>query len=158
MSDLRVSDEERDRAAQEIREHYAAGRLDEDELSERLQRVYQARTEAELRQVRADLPVLAASERAALVRRRSELQRRLIQQTGSALTPFLFCTGIWLVSGASGPFWPIFLVLFAVIPLLRNGWRLYGPSPELDEVERELAQRSRGGRPRHRREHGRRMR
>jgi hypothetical protein len=29
----------------------------------------------------------------------------------------------------------------AVIPLVRNGWRLYGPAPELDEVERDLARR-----------------
>lgn len=35
-SALRVSDEQRERAAQEIRKHYAAGRLSEDELSERL--------------------------------------------------------------------------------------------------------------------------
>ena len=30
-----------------------------------------------------------------------------------------------------------------MIPLLRNGWRLYGPAPELDRVEEELARRER---------------
>ena len=39
---LRVSDEERERAAQEIREHFAAGRLSEEELDERVQAAYQA--------------------------------------------------------------------------------------------------------------------
>src|SRR5436853_23129 len=36
MEDVRVSDEQRERAAQEIREHFAAGRLTEEELSERV--------------------------------------------------------------------------------------------------------------------------
>ena len=49
--DLRVSDEQRDRAAQEIREHYAAGRLTDDELSDRVQAAYTARTEQELRKL-----------------------------------------------------------------------------------------------------------
>src|SRR5207244_162233 len=43
-TDLRVSDQERERAAAEIREHFAAGRLDADELAERLERAYAART------------------------------------------------------------------------------------------------------------------
>ena len=49
--DLRVSDEQRERAAQEIREHYAAGRLTDDELSDRVQAAYTARTEQELRKL-----------------------------------------------------------------------------------------------------------
>ena len=35
------------------------------------------------------------------------------------------------------------LVLVAVIPLVRNGWRLYGPAPELDRVAEDLAERRR---------------
>jgi hypothetical protein len=34
-SQLRVSDQDRDEAALQIREHYAAGRLTDDELNER---------------------------------------------------------------------------------------------------------------------------
>jgi hypothetical protein len=37
------------------------------------------------------------------------------------------------------------VALITLIPLLRNGWRLYGPAPELDRVERELDRRSRHG-------------
>ncbi|MBV9424597.1 MAG: DUF1707 domain-containing protein, partial [Solirubrobacterales bacterium] len=61
MSDpysLRVSDEQRERAAQQIREHFAAGRLTEDELNERVQATVRAQTEEELRAVLADLPAL----------------------------------------------------------------------------------------------------
>jgi hypothetical protein len=145
-AELRVSDEERERAAHEIREHFAAGRLTNDELSDRVQAVYRAQTVDELRALRADLPQLPATpaqQKAELVQRRSQLQRRLLQQTGGGLGVFVLCTVIWAASGANGQFWPIWVGLVALIPLLRNGWRLYGPAPELDRVEQELAARER---------------
>ena len=52
--------------------------------------------------------------------------------------PFFVCVAIWLGSGASGSFWPAWVALIALIPLARNGWRLYGPAPELERVEDEL--------------------
>ncbi len=145
-SELRISDEEREAAAREIREHFAAGRLTEDELAERIHAVYSARTTDQLRALRADLPALPpspAQQRAELVQRRRHLQRRLIQQTGGALGVFVLCTVIWAVSGAHGAFWPIWIAIFPLLALLQNGWRLYGPAPELDRVERELERRSR---------------
>ena len=124
-------------------------------LSERLDAVYRARTAEELRTLRTDLPVLPTAAKAELVQRRAELRRRLIQQTGSALTPFFICTVIWVTSDSHDSFWPIWVALVAVIPLLRNGWRLYGPAPELDRVEQELAARERRRRqhPRHSHRH-----
>ena len=68
----------------------------------------------------------------------------MIQQTGGGLGLFVLCTAIWAAAGAQGSFWPIWVAVFVLIPLLRNGWRLYGPAPELDRVEAELA-RDRGG-------------
>jgi hypothetical protein len=139
--DLRASDEQRDRAAQEIREHFAAGRLTDEELSQRVQAAYDARTEHDIKAVLADLPPLPATpaeRKAELAARRGELQRRLVQEAGGGAGAFVICTGIWLASGATGFFWPIIIALAVVIPLLRNGWRLYGPAPELDRVEREL--------------------
>lgn len=145
--ELRASDDDRERVAREIREHYAAGRLDEDELNERLESAYAARTVGELDTLRADLPALPATlaeQQAAVAHRRAELQRRLLQQSGGAIVPFAICTGIWVAAGASGFFWPLWVALFTILPLLRNGWRLYGPAPELDRVEDELARRERG--------------
>lgn len=142
--DLRISDEQRDRAAQEIREHFAAGRLTDDELSDRVQAVYAARTEGELKALLADLPKLPATraqQKAEIAQRRRELQRRLLQEAGGGSGAFIICTAIWLASGASGFFWPIFVALGVLIPLLRNGWRLYGPAPEFDVIERELEAR-----------------
>jgi Domain of unknown function (DUF1707) len=143
---VRASDQERERVAQEIREHYAAGRLTEEELDERVQSAYRAQTHEQLQALMADLPQLpatAAQQRAELVARRRHLQRRLLQQTGGGLGLFVLCVVVWAASGAHGQFWPVWVALVTVLPLLRNGWRLYGPAPELDRVERELARRER---------------
>jgi hypothetical protein len=144
---LRASDADREEAAREIREHFAAGRLDDAELSERLHAIYSAKTADELRSARADLPLLpatvAARERAELVARRSQLQRRLVQQAGGGAVLFVVGTGVWLISGANGQFWPVWIALVTLVSLLVNGWRLYGPAPELDRVEEHLDRRGR---------------
>jgi len=148
-SGFRVSDEQRERAAQQLREHFAAGRLTEDELDERVQAVYSARTEKDLRKLLADLPRLPATPqevKAELAQRRRHLQRRLIQETGGGIGLLIVCTVVWLASGATGQFWPIWVAIVVLIPLLRNTWRLYGPAPQLDRVERELERRERGTR------------
>jgi len=152
---LRASDEQRERAAEDIREHFAAGRLDEDELSDRVQAAYAARTQGELSALLADLPKLpatAAQQKAELMQRRRHLQRRLLQESGGGLCLFAIVSAIWVANGASGHFWPAVVLLFVVIPLLRNGWRLYGPAPEFDRIERELdAKRQRDEFKRHHR-------
>ncbi len=148
-SNLRASDEDRERYAQSLREHFAAGRIGEDELSDRLDAVYEARTTAELGAIVHDLPALpvtAAARRAELAERRVELRRHLVQQAGGSLTPFVICTVVWAASGASGPFWPAFLLIFPALFLFRNGWRLYGPAPDLDRVQLELGRGPRDGR------------
>ena len=139
-ADLRASDAQRDRAAAEIREHYAAGRLSEDEFTERLDAVYQARTQGELSELRRDLPALAVDTSTDLAQRRRKLRGELIQETGAALVPFVICTAIWAFSGAQGSFWPIWVSLIAIIPLIRNGWALYGPGADIDEYERRRTQ------------------
>jgi len=149
--ELRVSDQDREQVASEIREHFAQGRLTSDELDERLALAYSARTQADVDALRQDLPklpVTRAQSRAEVAERRAELSRHLVQQTGYALVPFAVCTLIWAASGMNGGFWPVWVLVFAVIPILRNGWRLYGPAPDLDAAERHL---------RHGRRHGHRL-
>ena len=53
---LRIGDAERERAQSLLGDHYAAGRLDHDEYVERLDRIWAARTRAELDPVFVDLP------------------------------------------------------------------------------------------------------
>jgi hypothetical protein len=91
-----------------------------------------------------------AQQRAEIAERRRHLQRRLLQQTGGGIALVVLCVAIWLADGAQGQFWPIWVVLVVVLPLLRNGWRLYGPAPDFERVEAELARRERRERHRHR--------
>ena len=53
---LRIGDAERDAVAADLGEHYAAGRLTLDELNERLDAVFSARTFGQLSRIMADLP------------------------------------------------------------------------------------------------------
>jgi hypothetical protein len=62
---------------------------------------------------------------------------------GGGVALFGLCSVIWAATGASGMFWPIWVALVVVIFVGRNAWRLYGPAPELDRVEEELAARRR---------------
>lgn len=55
-SRMRASDRDRDRTAEQLREHHAAGRLDAEEFADRLDKVYQARTIGDLDELTADLP------------------------------------------------------------------------------------------------------
>jgi Flp pilus assembly protein TadB len=55
-SQLRIGDADRETAARELGEHFALGRITVDEHAERLDRIWAARTQAELAPVFADLP------------------------------------------------------------------------------------------------------
>src|SRR5919107_1933492 len=112
MTELLASDAEREQHAQLLREHAAQGRLTVEELEERLDRVYAARTHGELAPVVADLPA---------PRRPQPKRQRSWRQT--ELTAFvavnLLLIVIWAATGA-GYFWPIW-------PLLGWGIGLIGP-------------------------------
>lgn len=53
---LRISDADRERAAADLAEHYAQGRLTTDEHAERLDAIWTARTGADLAPIFDDLP------------------------------------------------------------------------------------------------------
>ncbi|HEX3930275.1 MAG TPA: DUF1707 domain-containing protein [Nocardioides sp.] len=57
---LRIGDAEREVAARELGEHYAMGRISADEHAERLEKIWAARTAADLTPVFRDLPRPAA--------------------------------------------------------------------------------------------------
>jgi hypothetical protein len=112
--DLRASDAEREHHAELLREHAAQGRLTVDELDERLDRVYAARTVGELSPVVSDLPVPrppSAPPQRAPRRRRPEL--------AAFVAVNLMLIVIWAATGA-GYFWPIW-------PILGWGLGLLGP-------------------------------
>lgn len=56
--ELRIGDTEREQAARQLGEHYAAGRLTKEEYDERSDAAFAARTAADLRPLFTDLPAL----------------------------------------------------------------------------------------------------
>ena len=68
---LRISDAERERAAAELAEHYTEGRLTTEEHSERLDRIWAARTRSDLLPMFRDLPGAYGPVQAADPRARS---------------------------------------------------------------------------------------
>ena len=60
-NEMRVSDADREAAAAELQEHFASGRLNQDELDERLAAVFAAKTRGDLDAVFADLPSSGAA-------------------------------------------------------------------------------------------------
>jgi hypothetical protein len=112
---IRASDADRDRTVAALREHLAAGRLTTEEFDERLDKAYAAKTLGELDGLMADLPRTdlgtppdASLHRAASgsvgtgPRRFSPAWRAA---WGSWLGISLVFFAIWLVSGASGGLW-----------------------------------------------------
>jgi hypothetical protein len=140
-STMRVADADRERLAGELREHMVAGRLSQDELEERVDLAYKAKTQADLDALRADLPMSPAAVKQSLAERRSHLRRRLLQEAGGSLTASGVCVAIWLAAGAHGQFWPIWVIVFTLLPLLRDAWALLGPAPDEREVEARLQRR-----------------
>jgi hypothetical protein len=63
--DVRASDTDRERVATQLRGHMADGRLTLDELSERLDAAYRARTVGELEEITRDLPAAGVAMPAA---------------------------------------------------------------------------------------------
>ncbi len=135
---MRASDEDREQLISELNEHSVAGRIDTDELERRVTAAYAATTTGELDALRSDLP--APSRQVALqhAERRRQLTRRMIQESGGSLGAFGVCTVIWAASGAHGQFWPVWVLVVFLLSVVRNGWALYGPAPDLDAVEAQL--------------------
>ena len=143
---IRASDEDRSRTAAALGEHYAAGRVTLEEFQERLDRVYAATTLGELDHLMADLP---GTDLGRLPGARSSLpggspplpQRRVpgpvqVPAGGPALAwravwRFWLAISvaalvIWLLSGASGGAWFLWVALPLGLLMLRR-WIAGGP-------------------------------
>ena len=117
MPELRAADSDRERTVAALREHAAAGRLDVEELDERIEAALRARTLAELKPLMADLPTATAGRDA----------------SGFAphLRVYLMVMGLLVVVWASCGFgypWPIWPALGWGIGLAAH-WRSRQDSP-----------------------------
>ncbi|WP_028804771.1 DUF1707 SHOCT-like domain-containing protein [Streptomyces sp. 142MFCol3.1] len=68
VPELRASDADRERVAEQLRDALAEGRLDMEEFEERLEATYQARTYGELAPITRDLPGAAAAASVSMVK------------------------------------------------------------------------------------------
>jgi DUF1707 SHOCT-like domain/2TM domain len=111
----RVSDAEREAVADRLRAAAGEGRLDAEELDERLTAAYGARTSADLTPLTADLPAPPTPAPARVPVSRDEHVRRRL---AAFITANLICIGIWAASGADGGFWPVWVLLGTGIGLV----------------------------------------
>ena len=136
--EIRVADADREQLAEELREHMLAGRLTSAEFEDRVGRAYRATTRGQLESLRADLPLSPTVLKQALSKRKRDLRRRFLQESSGSITASAVCVGIWLANGAQGAFWPAWVIAFTLLPVLRDGWKLIGPAPDLDALEASL--------------------
>jgi len=110
---IRASDADRDKAATLLREHHAAGRLTPEEFSERLDKVFAAKTVGDIDSQLRDLPSIDMYRLpdAALTRhpRQVSSRRRHAEAWRAAwggwLCVTLVCIVIWALSGLGYPWW-----------------------------------------------------
>ena len=102
--ELRIADADRDRTVERLRAAAAEGRLDPDELEERVSNALSARTQGDLDAVLRDLPAphvpAPAGDRSLILRER----------TAAFLVPNVVCIAVWAATGA-GSFWPGWVLL-----------------------------------------------
>lgn len=134
---LRASDAERERTATLLREHCTAGRITPEELSERLDDAYAARTVGELAALTRDLPALAPPPPSPAPSR-SQARERVLHAAGTLALVNLVCIAIWLATGADGSFWPKWVLLGTAIRFAFLAWGELGPgaTPARDETRR----------------------
>lgn len=111
--ELRIGTAERERAAADLGEHLAAGRLSTEEFDERVRQAYAARTAAELTPLFRDLPDLRP---APVPQRRRDLRPLfLVLLVGVVIA--------WVVFVHVPPFFVFPLLWFAFASRRFGGWR-----------------------------------
>ena len=102
-SQIRASDDERERAVDALRDHFAAGRIPAGEFEERVEIAYRATTRGELDALLVDLPSGRGRRAAERMNRANRAAWRVHAATYTAVNGGL--VGIWGVTGG-GDFWP----------------------------------------------------
>jgi hypothetical protein len=115
--DILASDPERERVADALRGHAASGRLDPDELDERLGLAYAARLRADLLPLLADLPAPAAP--------RSRARRRPMPNLVPLLALAATLIAIWALTGA-GYFWPVWPIGAVALSTVKHRRACFG--------------------------------
>ncbi len=142
--EMRVGDAERDTTASQLSEHFAAGRLDQSEFTERTERALNARTRGDLDLLLNDLPALPVSAQPTIaapattdvnpgqLSDRAEWRRSTLS-TWAVFAVFFVI--LWAVTGG-GFFWPVFPILGWGIGVAVSGIQAYSRPVDLPH-ERE---------------------
>jgi hypothetical protein len=138
---MRVSDADREQFVEALRQHHADGRITLEELTERTEQAYAARTFGDLDALGTDLPPIPRSPAAAPPSSADpppRTQPPAPRQTAAARTNLLrsamwygalsvFLVVVWALSGG-GYFWPVWpIVGFALLV----GWQVIGTWSQL---------------------------
>jgi hypothetical protein len=128
---LRVGDAERQQAVSALGEHFAAGRLDQDEYDSRVQTAYASRTRVDLQSLFDDLPEPAPFRPQPAPGRQpapgwqdgrvARDRRRRPALAGVPVFPLLLVLAIVASAIARFPIFPIFLILWLGVG--RRVWR-----------------------------------
>jgi len=108
---VRASDSERERAVAALKRHYAAGRLETDELERRVKRAYRAEWRGELRSLMRDLPFELPVDRRRVTRGIDRVQQAVYRAHFACFTAFnTAAVSVWAWSGGH-EFWPAFTLI-----------------------------------------------
>jgi hypothetical protein len=145
---LRASDADREQFVETLRQHHAEGRLTVEELTERTERAYAARTLGDLDALATDLPPLHPPAAAPAGDRPPATgqppRTRPPSATRAAAKAALFRTilwfgvlivvllVVWAMAGADY-FWPVWPILGFLIAIAWQAFAVYGPQPPDDD-------------------------
>ena len=126
QAQLRIGDAERDRAVAALGDHFAAGRLTNEEFEQRMEQAIKARFNEDLEPLFADLPRTVEPEPATTSNHRSDFNLAWSAMLWMAPLIVLFAIVAAVVLSAPWLVW-IFLWVFLISGLMRHRRRYYGP-------------------------------
>jgi class 3 adenylate cyclase len=137
---IRISDTERNQAIERLNTFYAEGRLDLDECSARMDEVYAARTDADLRNALRELPPPEQRLRPVRVPGLRSTARRAAELS----TPAAVCTVVWAITGHGHSFWPEWVWLGTGLVFIRGlrGRRTAILAPDHRQEDHQLGHRA----------------
>jgi hypothetical protein len=139
---LRASDADREQFVEALRRHHAEGRLTTEELSERTERAYAARTFGDLDALATDLPPIQspapAPERPAYADlppqmrppgpKRAAAKANLVRSVLWFGTLSVVLIVIWAMTNFGGYFWPVWPILGFMLAIAGQLFYVYGPA------------------------------
>ena len=143
---LRASDADRERVVDRLRSHAAEGRLEAEELGERVEAAYRSKTVGELDELTRDLPALEEERPQGPARPSGRRSRALREHARAYVLVNALLIAIWALTGADY-FWPIWPMLCWGFGLASHALAVRGSGTGDDAPRADRRQMANG--PRH---------